>query len=416
MKYRITLTVLFFLLAVLFYVVGQSSVSDVATSEIAVSQTNGGAAEYVAAHEANPNNLLNLYLCFAAPLVVIMWCYSILKSNIKRKNSFIPVGAFVALAVLIVGCRGPAEVDEYVEIDTSETAFVISLSDANTQDQLQSVEFLRENQVSVKRIKISHVKKSTGRYSWNYEWISGIRVVVVDRSPVSREWTHNEETGSTPSNQAFTVESAESIDFQIGATCTAMITEEDAALYLYHFPGKPLEEVMDENIRSFVQAQLFEKFGKLTLEEARTQKSDVFSTVRAEAVSHFAEMGITITSLGGSDGMVYSDPKVQDQINQNFAAQQEEERSRARATAQSIDNERILEEAYVYATSTVVAGNATNAVYEELARILQENPDLVDWEIARKMNGDVPEFLVVGESEGLPFSFFIDTEENDELD
>jgi hypothetical protein len=170
------------------------------------------------------------------------------------------------------------------------------------------------------------------------------------------------------------VESNESIDFRVGATCSTIVEESNAAKFLYYFSGRSLAAVMDENVRGFLQSELFREFGQRTLQDGQREKSDIFSLAFGNAKTYFADFGITLTSCGGSEGMMYNDQRIQDEINQNFAIQQEVERASARATAQSIENEIIISEANTYATATVVAGLAQASVLEETGQQLAKIP------------------------------------------
>lgn len=169
--------------------------------------------------------------------------------------------------------------------------------------------------------------------------------------------------------------------------------------------------MMDSNVRGFVQGELFEEFGALTLEEAQMQKGAIFERVREATIEQFAPLGITITSLGGSEGLIYTDPNVQAVINRNFEAQQERVRAEAAATAQAIENARLINQANAAATATVIAGDAAADVLRTQGEQLYQFPGLVDYEIARRSQGQVPQILVVGDGSGsqeLPFSFFLD--------
>jgi regulator of protease activity HflC (stomatin/prohibitin superfamily) len=166
---------------------------------------------------------------------------------------------------------------------------------------------------------------------------------------------------------------------------------------------------------------LFREFGDLTLLEARAEKSEIFQRIFIATRDHFAPLGVTITSLGGSEGMIYSDPNVQTSINANFEAQQEQVRAEAAATAQAVNNERLVSQANAQATATVIAGQAAAEVIrlqgEAEAEVLasqgsqiQQYPGLVNYELALQSQGQVPQFLIVGNdgADNLPFSFFLE--------
>src|SRR5262245_30917953 len=67
---------------------------------------------------------------------------------------------FVTAAVLgltATGCFKPYDRPQFIEIDTSETGFLIPLEgDASVQAKFQSEEYLKQRKVATKRIRITH--------------------------------------------------------------------------------------------------------------------------------------------------------------------------------------------------------------------------------------------------------------------
>jgi hypothetical protein len=164
------------------------------------------------------------------------------------------------------------------------------------QTKLNSVEFLEQNRVSAKRIFIPHKLLNVCPSCWvgDYRDVPTARLVKINRSPVTREWTRPASTGTAKTNQAFAVESSESIDFDIGGTLTAHVAEADAATFLYYFAGKQLEEIADSNIRGFIASSLARQFGEHPLDWGRTHKNEVFADALKEAQAFFGPKGETI--------------------------------------------------------------------------------------------------------------------------
>jgi hypothetical protein len=392
-----------------------TSTDDVTQAQLAPKQVENDNATYVGVRKIiNDDNFIAETATGLVGLILLgMWGLPLLMKTSKRKNELLALSGVLMLPVLVSAC-GPAKKEKVINIEPNQTAFVVPLTgDSTSQLQFQSVEFLQDKQVAAKQIIIPQRKQSTGRGYWSYDWIPTVAVIIVDRTPVTREWTQADSTGTSKSNQAFGVESIESIDFKVGATCSALVEEAHAAEFLYYFSGKSLAQVMDENVRGFIQAELFREFGHRTLLEGQGQKSDIFELVFANTQAHFVELGITINSCGGSEGLIYTDPAVQAEINENFAIQQEANRASARATAQGIENERIIAEANAYATATVVAGQAQAQVLQDTGRELSDNPGIIQYEIARRSTGEVPGILIINgdQVEQLPFSFFLSPEE-----
>jgi hypothetical protein len=292
-----------------------------------------------------------------------------------------------ALALLLSAC-GPAQVELVKEIKPNETAFLVKLEGDTKTDQAKfmSEEFLAKNKLAAKRIVIPQRTRSTGRMWWDYEWIPTVLLITVDRSPVSREWTHMGK-GTLVKDQAIAVESADSIDFGIGVTITAEIPEEYAAKYQYNFGGKALSVVADENIRPIVQSALSREFGSRKLDESRSQKKEIFEIARKEVTEFFNGKGIKITNMGYSDGMTYTDQNIQASINENFKREMSVESAHQEALAQAQRNKMKIDMAVAErqaAEEFAKAREATAAKYAlETERVKVE-----------KWDGKFPEYYV----------------------
>ena len=238
----------------------------------------------------------------------------------------------VALAsVAIIGCSPRMKaVDEVIEVAANETAFLIAL-DGDTlknQKKFDSVAALEapEVKVAMKRIIIPHkvlevCPACNEGDERKYKDVATAKLLKIIRAMVSREWTATAK-GTSPKNQAITVESNESIDFDLGAVITAQVTEKDAALFLYTFGGKQLEEVIDQDVRNYMAQSLSSSFGTHSLEEGRHDKIAYFNTARKDAQDFFSKKGITIVTFGSTEGMTYHDESIQRAINKKFEAQQ----------------------------------------------------------------------------------------------
>lgn len=250
---------------------------------------------------------------------------------------------------------GKPDLEELIEIKPNETAFMIKLEGDSKggQAKFMSEEFLEQNKVATKRISIPHRKRSTGNGSTDYEWIPTAKLITVDRTPVSREWTSSEKTGTSAKNEGIHVESVESIDFAIGVVMTASIPEEKAAKFLYNYAGKALRDVADQDIRAYVQAGLSREFGVRTLIDGQRQKKDIFDKVLSDSKAHFADLGVIINNLGYAEGMTYSDPAIQKAINETYAAQQSVEKAKARV--QEATQMRLAAEEFAKAREAQVA-------------------------------------------------------------
>lgn len=380
-------------------------------AEVAVRQLDDNA--YVEVQETLDYEPV-LWVTVAALSVFLVLTWAIpLRNLLKNNPTAVSLGALVLLMGMGCSTCATSHKKDIEYIEPNETAFLIPLSgDTSGQTQFESVQFLKDKQVAAKQITIPYHKVKTGAFLGiipTYTETRSVTLIRVNRSTVTREWTRTQDTGTDSRRQAFGVESRDSIDFEVGATCGAFISEADAATFLYFYNGKSLEEVMDLNIRGFIQAELFKEFGLLELDDAQMLKSDIFVTVFERTRDEFAKQGITIQYLGGVEGLMYTDPKVQESINKTYETQEEGDRALARATQAAIDNLTLLDTANAQATATVVAGQAGAEVLQLNGEQLRQNPELIDYELAQHSTGQMPNTLIISsdEADRVPMGFFL---------
>lgn len=259
------------------------------------------------------------------------------------------------------GCRKPYDKPEFVTIEPHQTAFLIPLiGDTTNQASFESEEMLMQAKVSTKEIQIPHRWVQTGRRYWRGEYRDTMALIIVDRSPVTREWSSTDGVGTSAVNQAIYAESSESIGFSAGMNCSAQIySETDAVKFLYCYNNKPLSEIMDSEIRARVESKFVEECASRTLNEILTQKEEIMKAVRDDVTAYFAERGITITVLGMKDGLEYDDATIQKSINDKFS-------SEMKLTTQKNENERIISEAQAKAEANrILSESLTDEVLKK---------------------------------------------------
>lgn len=243
---------------------------------------------------------------------------------------------FLLIAILMActtaGCYKPFHEADLREITPSQTAYLIPLEgQTSKQKAFDSAAFLDQSKIATKRVEIPYRWKQTGRETWidpnNGKWIPSMTLIVVERKPVTREWTEKPTDGTSVKNEGIGAETLESIGFMARMNCSAQIDEKDASLYLYRYNGKPLEDVMDSDIRPRVESKFVELAALYRLNEDKTtgilaNKSAVMEKVRQDVLPFFKERGINITVLGLKGDFTY-DPEVQKAINQRFASIQQ---------------------------------------------------------------------------------------------
>jgi len=307
--------------------------------------------------------------------------------------SLIIVGMIAMFA--FTGC-GPAVYELVEEIDTNETAFMVPMegSTKDSQGKFMSENFLEEAKVAAKRVSIPLRKKNKGRGYWNYEWIPTLRVIKVDRTPVTREWTKEDNSGTSNANEAIHVESKESIGFAIGVNITAFVREDDASTFLYHYAGKPLSAVVDENVRGFVTSILSREFGSLELVDGRGAKAEIFNRVYEATRDHFKATGISIDNLGYAEGLIYEDKEIQTGINNRFLAELQVQTAAQDKLAQDERNKQKVATATAEKESALEFARAQDAaimVRELEIRMIQAQAQKI---AADKWNGALPDNIM----------------------
>lgn len=260
-----------------------------------------------------------------------------------RATRLLPVVLAMLAAGFQTSCMKPYDKPEFNEIDTSETGFVIPLEgDTTDQAKFASVGYLQDRKVAAKRVQIPHRWVQSGRLSSTGQWVPIVRLIKVNRSPVTRSWTAESKTGD---GMAIWVESADSVGFSMGFNCTAFIAEEDAAKFLYWYPSGSLSGVMDSEIRARIQQSAAEVAAKYPLDNLRSRKQEIADQVKADLLPFFRDRGITVTTVGMFGGMTYENPAIQKAIDETFIAQQLKVISSAKYEAQLKENERVELEA-----------------------------------------------------------------------
>lgn len=289
------------------------------------------------------------------------------------------------------GCIKPYDTPEFVTIEPHQTAFLIPLiGDTGNQASFESEDMLMQAKVSTKEIQIPHRWVQTGRMHWVGEYRDTMALVVVDRSPVTREWSATANMGTSAANQAIYAESAESIGFSAGMNCSAQIySEEDAVKFLYCYNNKPLNEIMDTEIRARVESKFVEECASRTLNEILIEKETIMEAVREDVITYFEDRGITITVLGMKDGLEYDDANIQKSINEKFS-------SEMKLTTQENENQRLLSEAKAKADAMILAAEAEAEANRVLAASL--TPELIEKLKYEQWNGQLPEVITGNES------------------
>lgn len=218
----------------------------------------------------------------------------------------------------LVGCIKPYNTPEFQTIQANQTAFLIPLvGDTSNQGVFESEELLNDTKVATKEIQIPKRWVQTGRMNWKGEWRPTAKVVLVDRSPITREWVEGTASGTSIESQGVTAKTKDGIKLTLNVNATAQIDESLATKYLYYYNTNPLDRIMDTEIKTMVHSRLIEEVAKCKLEELDVEK--VIDSVRNETTDYFLDRGITITALGFSSDPVYPDD-IQKSMNDKIKA------------------------------------------------------------------------------------------------
>lgn len=275
-----------------------------------------------------------------------------------------------AVALLMTGCIKPPKVPDVKEIKPNETAWVIPL-DAQTQAgqaKFNSVDFLNQKKVAAKRIWIDKTEKPIGRFSWEIEWVPSVRVITVDRTLITREWTDDNKQERSSADQGIHVNTKDNIKLIIGITITVSIEEDNASTYLYYHGERPLSDVTDQNIRSFVSKVLSEEVSALNLSEFQNQQVLIYADLSKRVTAEFVQKGITVQYVGNAKGWHFEDEKIQESINKSYIAQQDNKTAEMEQQAQQTRNAtQILNQETANKIKVISAEAEANAAKELLA-------------------------------------------------
>ncbi len=299
----------------------------------------------------------------------------------KFKKIFV-VSCAIVMALAFTGCTKK----EVYTIEPHETAFLISLSEGSgNQASFESEAMLAEAKVAAKQVYITYSKKHMAPTDIFGTWVPDNMLVIVNRTPVTREWSEGKESGTSTANQSISAESKESIGFSVGMNCSAQIyTENDAVKFLYSYNNKQLSEIMDTEIRARVEADFVEKCAKYTMNEILEKKAEIMEYVRKDVTEYFAERGITITVLGMKDGIEYDDTAVQSAINKSFVAERN-------AEAQEIENQTKISKANADAEAKIVEANAEAEANKVISESLTDR--LIQQQMYGKWDGKLPTYV-----------------------
>ena len=231
---------------------------------------------------------------------------------------------------------------DYAEAYTilpNESAFWVPDIGANkdSQGQFDSESYLAANKLAVKRFIVPHTKLQ-GSGSFFDFYVPAGRLIIVDRTPFSREWVAGNR-GTSARDESFPCQSKEGLDISVGVSIGASVLETNAAKYLYRFGvlapvgdrGDPrtiftsvyysrkLADVMDDVGRKMVQTVVCKEIAGRSFDKANEDANVIMENVKKAGADYFAGVGITLDFIGWADTFTFG-KSVQEAVNRRYIA------------------------------------------------------------------------------------------------
>lgn len=286
----------------------------------------------------------HLGLPFVILLAGLVWLWW------KPAKEFFNTTAAVTIALLVLipptSSRAYYDKTDYTEnyfILPNESAFYIPDVGNNKDDQAKfgSESYLASNKIPAKRFNIPHVKLDNSGL-WSNYYVPAGRLIVVDRTPFSREWVAQAHRGTSTKDESFPCQSKEGLDVATGVAIGTSVSEENSAKFLYNFGvlpprgdrtdpaviftsvffGRSLTQVMDGPVRNKIQSLVCNEFTSRTLDDANVKAKEMMDNIEKATTAYLNSVGITLSYMGWADTFTFND-KVQDAINRRYITSQE---------------------------------------------------------------------------------------------
>ena len=275
-------------------------------------------------------------LGFVVVMVVIWWAPG--RSLLTRLLPILALG--LLLPPPAQAYYDKTDFTEAYTILPNETAFWVPDAGANkdNQAQFESEDYLKANKVPVKRFIVPHAKLSGSGGFFDFYVPSG-RLIIVDRTPYSREWVAASDRGTSRRNESFPCQSKEGLNVGVGVSIGASVQEADAAKFLYRFGVLPpqgdrsdprviftsvyysrkLADVMDDVGRKKVQTLVCTEITARSFDKVNDEANLIMQNVAKATTAYFASVGITIEFIGWADTFSF-DKDVQQAVNDRYTA------------------------------------------------------------------------------------------------
>jgi hypothetical protein len=260
------------------------------------------------------------------------------------------IASLSMVAALFVLCPHDARA-YYNQSDYTENYFILPNESAffipdvgdnkSAQAAFGSEEYLTAKKIAAKRFEIPHTKLSNSGL-WSNYYVPVGRLIIVDRTPVSREWVKHPTRGTSKDDQSFPCQSSEGLDITVGVALGASVYEENAARFLFRFgvnppkgdradpnviftsvyDGKSLAQVMDGPVRSRVQSLVCDEMTSRTLDKNNAEAAKIMENIQKKVGDYMTTVGITLDFIGWADTFSF-DNAVQASIDRKYIATQD---------------------------------------------------------------------------------------------
>jgi hypothetical protein len=316
-------------------------VATLVTAQVAGKQFENSDASYVASSFG-----MNFFSHIGIPFVVLLGVLAVIwwRPVLGLLRAGALIGGIMAASQPAAAYYDKTDFTEAYTILPNESAFWIPDAGANkdSQAQIESEAYLNANKVALKRFVVPHTKLS-GSGSFYDFYVPAGRLIIVDRTPFSREWVDATDRGTSKRREGFPCQSKEGLNIAVGVSIGTSVAEANAAKYLYHFGvvspqgdrGDPkiiftsvfysrrLAEVMDDVGRKKVQTLVCDEVTARSFDQANNDAVKIMESVKQKATDYFAAVGITLDFVGWADTFTF-DPTVQEAVNRRYIATQDQ--------------------------------------------------------------------------------------------
>lgn len=275
---------------------------------------------------------------------VVGLCLLSLVGEFKKMFKKMATLSLLFIVICSSGCYRPFEPVKLEVISPNEEAFLLPyVGDSKKQTSSNNEEYLTQNLVFTKQVQIPQQWHPTGRRREDGTWEDAAILVKVDKSPVTREWTADANSGTSSKNEAIWVMTSDQVEFSTGWACTARISSRDAAVkFLHNYPNGSLQKVLDTEVRSHLATTFGLEVTDLPMDTLRKAATPHIKNTVKQVTEFFATRGITITNLGITGGFVYKDKSIVDTMIKVFNAEQEKAVAQAETAAQEERNKKVV--------------------------------------------------------------------------